>query len=108
MTGYERHRAERAQPAADHAASPAGGGKYARRIRRGNLTATRVTHTKRPHGVPPSSGGLGMRPPGGGLCNYQDPNDRHAPRMYAGDDVSVDPETASIVSGSVADDGADV
>jgi hypothetical protein len=82
--------------------TPASGGKYARRVRRGCLTAERETHTPRRHGAPASSGGTRMRPPGSGVVNYQDPNGKHEPRVYEGETL-VDPETATIVSGSVED-----
>lgn len=62
----------------------ASGGKLARRIVRGVMTATRELHRKRRHGPPVSGGGLFMRPPGCGSVNYQDPKGKHTPRMYAG------------------------
>lgn len=88
-------------------ARPASGGKLVRRILRGAMTAARELHRRRRHGAPVSTGGLGMRPPGCGVVNYQDPRGKHLPRMYAGEPL-VDPETASIVSGSVDETPPDV
>lgn len=56
-----------------HATKPARGGSVSRRYARGALSAERATHTRRLHGAPRSSNGLGMRPPGCGIVEYQNP-----------------------------------
>lgn len=68
----------------DHSSTPARGGSVTRRYTRGNLSAARATHKPRRHGAHASSNGLGMRPPGCGVVDYQDPNGKHAPRVYTG------------------------
>jgi hypothetical protein len=58
------------------------GGSVARSILR-TITGDRYMRTKRVRG--PSRGAFGwMRPPGGGVVNYQDPSGKHAPRIYTG------------------------
>lgn len=70
--------------ATKHPTHVAQGGSLMRRLQR-TVTAARATHRERRHGAQGSSGGLRMRPPGGGVIDFQDPAGMYAPRVYTGD-----------------------
>lgn len=72
-------------------ATPASGGKLARQILR-NISGARYDRRKRPRGPMMGTAGLGMRPPGCGSVDYQDPTGKRAPRVYSGEPTDAAPE----------------
>lgn len=95
VRGYARHRHEHRGEVVIHGeyadgttverkAKPSlGGGSVSRKVLR-NVSGARIERTPQRRGASGRSTSF-MRPPGCGSVRYQDPNQKHVPRVYRGE-----------------------